>query len=181
MSTALIIVDVQRDFLPGGALAVPDGDEVIAPLNALAAGGGFDVVVATRDWHPADHSSFIAQGGTWPPHCVAGTDGAQLAAALDTGHIDVVIDKGTARDTEGYSAFESEELRTLLRAERVTAVTIGGLATDFCVLQTARDALREGLLVAVVRNATCGLDAARSEDSLDALAAEGAQILDPRL
>jgi nicotinamidase/pyrazinamidase len=176
VSTALIIVDVQRDFLPGGALAVPDGDEVIAPLNALSAGGGFDVVIATRDWHPPDHGSFTAQGGTWPPHCVAGTDGAQLADALDKSRIDVVIDKGTARDTEGYSAFESEELRTLLRTERVTAVTVGGLATDFCVLQTALDALREGLLVAIPGDAIRGITAEGTQGALDELAAAGALV-----
>jgi nicotinamidase/pyrazinamidase len=176
VSTALIVVDVQRDFLPGGALAVADGDEVIGALNALAAGGGFDVVIATRDWHPPDHGSFVAQGGTWPPHCVAGTDGAQLADALDTDRIDVVVDKGTEADAEGYSGFESEELRSLLRLERVTAVTIGGLATDYCVLHTARDALREGLLVTIPRDAIRGIDAASTADALGELAAAGAVL-----
>jgi nicotinamidase/pyrazinamidase len=176
VSTALIVVDVQRDFLPGGALGVDDGDQVIAPLNALVSGGGFDLVVATRDWHPPDHSSFLAQGGPWPPHCVAGTEGAQLADRLDTGHIDLVIDKGTDADAEGYSGFESEELRALLRTERVTAVTIGGLATDYCVLHTARDALDEGLLVNIPRDAIRGIDAAGSHRALDELAAAGAHI-----
>ena len=161
---------------PAGRSAVPDGDAVIEPIAELAADPGFDVVIATRDWHPPDHGSFIAQGGTWPPHCVAGTDGAQLAQALDTSQIDVVIDKGTARDTEGYSAFESEELRVLLRTERVTAVTIGGLATDFCVLQTARDALREGLLVGIPSDAVRGIDVGGTQTALDELTAAGAQI-----
>ena len=104
MSTALIVVDVQRDFLPGGALPVPDGDAVIAPINALMTSDAFDVVLATRDWHPPDHSSFTAQGGPWPPHCVAGTPGAQLDPRLDGDWIDAVIDKGTSREGEGYSA-----------------------------------------------------------------------------
>jgi nicotinamidase/pyrazinamidase len=174
VSTALIVVDVQQDFLPGGALAVADGDEVIAPLNALAAGGGFDVVIATRDWHPSDHLSFAAQGGPWPPHCVAGTDGAQLAPALATDQVDLVIDKGVAPEAEGYSGFESDALRALLRTERVTAVTIGGLATDFCVLHTARDALREGLMVTIPREAIRGIDDAGTADALGELTAAGA-------
>ena len=177
MSTALIVVDVQRDFLPGGALAVPDGDEVIAPINALAASGGFDAIFATRDWHPPDHLSFTDQGGIWPPHCVAGTDGAQLDPRLATDRIDVIIDKGSAREGDGYSAFESDELRTLLRTERVTAVTVTGLATDFCVLNTARDALHEGLLVTIPRKAVRGIEALSSEQALDELAAAGALIV----
>jgi nicotinamidase/pyrazinamidase len=176
VSRALIIVDVQVDFLPGGALAVPDGDAVIEPINALAAAPGFDIVLATRDWHPADHMSFQAQGGPWPPHCVKGTPGAQLSSALDQGRIDLVIDKGTTPEAEGYSAFESDELRSLVRTERIVAATIVGLATDFCVLHTARDALREGLVITVERDAVRGIDADGSAEALDELAALGARI-----
>ena len=158
MSGALIVVDVQNDFLPGGTLAVPDGDAVIEPINALLRDGGFDVVLATRDWHPADHSSFEAEGGPWPEHCVVGTDGAQLSDALRTDRIDVVIDKGTTRDGGGYSGFEAETLGTLLRTERVTALTLVGLAADVCVLATARDALREGFQVSIDTAAVRGID-----------------------
>lgn len=176
MAQALIIVDVQNDFLPGGALAVPHGDEVIAPINALAADPVFDVVVATRDWHPADHASFTDQGGPWPVHCVAGTPGAELAPQLDRATIDVVIDKGTTVDGDGYSAFESDILRELLREEHVVAVTIAGLATDFCVRHTAADALREGLLVTIAGGAIRGIDADGSRAALAELEAGGAVI-----
>ena len=176
MSAALLLVDVQNDFLAGGALAVPDGDAVIAPINTLAADPAFDVVLATRDWHPPDHASFRDRGGPWPPHCVRDTPGAELSAALDRDRIDVVIDTGVTVDADGYSGFESGELRALLRTERVTAVTIAGLATDVCVLHTARDALREGLLVTIDRSAVRGIDEAGSRDALDELAAAGAVL-----
>lgn len=91
---ALLIVDVQNDFTPGGALAVAEGDAVVPRINALAASGDFDLVLATRDWHPADHSSFTSAGGPWPVHCVAGSPGAELHPSLDRAPIDVVIDKG---------------------------------------------------------------------------------------
>ena len=94
MAEALVIVDFQNDFTPGGALAVPDGDAIAERLNALAASGDYDLVVATRDWHPPDHGSFAALGGIWPEHCVAGTPGAELHAALDAARVDVIVDKG---------------------------------------------------------------------------------------
>jgi len=176
MSRALIIVDVQRDFLPGGALAVPDGDQVIGPINELARDGGFDVVLATRDWHPPDHSSFTDEGGPWPAHCVQGTPGAELSPELDRARIDVVIDKGASREGEGYSGFETGELGNLLRTERVTEVTVAGLATDFCVAATARDALREGFLVSVDRAGVRGIDGEASERALAELEGSGAVI-----
>jgi nicotinamidase/pyrazinamidase len=176
MSRALIIVDVQRDFLPGGALGVPGGDEVIARINELVQEGDYDVVLATRDWHPQDHASFAAQGGPWPPHCVQGTPGAELSPDLDRDAIDAVIDKGTSREGEGYSGFETGELGTLLRTERVTALTVTGLATDYCVSATARDALREGFLVTIDRAGVRGIDPAGSEQVLDELAGLGAVL-----
>jgi nicotinamidase/pyrazinamidase len=176
MSRALIIVDVQRDFLPGGPLGVPDGDQVIDRINELVSGSGFDVVLATRDWHPEDHESFQAQGGPWPPHSVHGPSGAQLAPELDQKRIDVVIDKGTSREGEGYSGFETGELGTLLRTERVTAVTIAGLATDYCVAATARDALREGFLVTIDRAGVRGIDPEGSERVLAELEGSGAVV-----
>jgi nicotinamidase/pyrazinamidase len=172
MAEALIIVDFQNDFTPpGGALAVPDGDGIAERLNELARDERFAVVLATRDSHPADHSSFLASGGPWPAHCVQGTPGAELHPALDRSLIDAVVDKGQSVDGDGYSAFESPELGLLLREEQVTGVTIVGLATDYCVLNTARDALREGFTVAVDRSAVRAVDAepGDGERALEAL------------
>src|SRR3712207_4906891 len=145
MARALVIVDFQNDFTPGGALAVPEGDRIADRIDALARSGDFDLVVATRDWHPPDHGSFAEQGGPWPPHCVQGTPGAELHPALDRSLVDVVVDKGQDPGTEGYSGFEATELGTLLRERGIDAVTVVGLATDYCVKNTALDALREGL------------------------------------
>jgi nicotinamidase/pyrazinamidase len=177
MADALLIIDVQNDFLPGGALAVPDGDRVIDAINHLAGEERFGLVVATRDWHPPDHASFQSQGGRWPEHCVQDSSGAQLDSRLHREAIDAVIDKGTNRDSDGYSAFESEELRELLREEQVVAVTVVGVATDFCVVHTARDALRESLLVTIPRDAVRGISAEDSENVLTELAAAGAKVI----
>lgn len=178
MAHALVVVDVQNDFLPpDGALAVPAGDEVIEPINVLLAGGGFDLVVATRDWHPPDHASFISQGGPWPAHCVRDTPGAQISGAIDQGAIDVVIDKGTTRDAEGYSAFESQELRELIRERGLEQLTVAGLATDYCVKHTARDALRDGLRVRIPTAAVRGIDADGSRRALSELFDAGSQLL----
>src|SRR5579862_4016234 len=122
---ALVIVDVQNDFCPGGALAVPDGDAVIDPVNDLARAADF--VVATRDWHPADHGSFVAQGGPWPEHCVAGSHGAQLHDRIDASAIDLVVDKGRLVGTAGYSGFEDTDLEAQLVAHDVDVVHVAGL------------------------------------------------------
>jgi nicotinamidase/pyrazinamidase len=158
VSRALIIVDFQSDFTPGGALAVPDGDQIAAKINTLAGSGDYDLVVATRDWHPADHASFAAQGGPWPVHCVAGTHGAQLHPDLNRLNIDVVVDKGQAVDTDGYSGFEGTDLEDLLRERDITQVTVVGLATDYCVKNTALDALRAGFAVTVDSTAVRGVE-----------------------
>jgi nicotinamidase/pyrazinamidase len=158
VSRALIIVDFQNDFTPGGALAVPDGDSIAAKINALSASGDYDLVVATRDWHPADHSSFAVNGGRWPVHCVAGTTGAQLHPDLDQGRIDVIVDKGQAVDTDGYSGFAGTDLDGLLRDRGISQVTVVGLATDYCVKNTALDALREGFAVTVDTGAVRGVE-----------------------
>jgi nicotinamidase/pyrazinamidase len=177
MPEALLIIDVQNDFLPGGALAVPDGDEVIDPINALATDERFAVVIATRDWHPPDHASFTDQGGPWPAHCVQGTPGAELTDRLNREAIDAVIDTGTTADAEGYSGFENPELRELLRLEQITAVTIVGLATDVCVKHTAADALREALQVTIATDGVRGIDAQDSTDALDELSTAGAIVI----
>jgi nicotinamidase/pyrazinamidase len=147
--TALVIVDFQNDFTPGGALAVRDGDAIAPRIEALARSGDYDLVVATRDWHPPDHGSFAAQGGPWPQHCVQGTPGAELHPSLDRTLVDVVIDKGQDPGTEGYSGFEATNLAELLRERGVDHVTVVGLATDYCVRNTALDALRHGFGVTV--------------------------------
>ena len=158
MSRALIIVDFQNDFTPGGALAVPDGDAIAPKINELAASGDYDLIVATRDWHPPDHGSFAAQGGPWPVHCVRDSDGAQLHPALDQRPIDVIVDKGQSPDTDGYSGFEGTDLESLLRDRGITQVTVVGLATDYCVKNTALDALRAGFQVTVDSSAVRGVE-----------------------
>jgi nicotinamidase/pyrazinamidase len=156
---ALIVVDFQNDFTPGGALAVPDGDAIGDRVRELIDSGRFDLVVATRDWHPADHGSFAARGGPWPPHCVAGTPGAELHDAVPRDRVDVIVDKGTDPATEGYSGFEATGLETLLHERGIERVTIVGLATDYCVRATALDALREGFEVTIDRAGVRGIDA----------------------
>ena len=158
MARALLIIDFQNDFTPGGALAVSEGDTIAPKINALAASGDYDLVVATRDWHPADHGSFEAQGGIWPVHCVAGTQGAQLHPELDRTNIDITVDKGQAVDTNGYSGFESTDLEEILRERGITQVTVVGLATDYCVKNTALDALKAGFQVTVDSTAARGVE-----------------------
>jgi nicotinamidase/pyrazinamidase len=169
MSRALIVVDFQNDFTPGGALAVPEGDAIAERVNELAGSGDYELVVATRDWHPADHGSFSERGGPWPVHCVQGTPGAELHPALDRARVDVVVDKGTDPSTEGYSGFEGTNLGELLRERGITQLTIVGLATDYCVKNTALDALREGFQVTVDTNAVRGVEV-EPGDSEQALA-----------
>jgi nicotinamidase/pyrazinamidase len=153
---ALVIVDVQNDFCSGGALEVPDGDAVVAPINALARTVPF--VVATRDWHPPDHHSFATQGGPWPVHCVRDTPGAQFRADLDTSEIDAVVDAGRTPEAEGYSGFEDTDLEALLRSQEVDTVHVAGLALDYCVRATALDARRLGFDVVLHRDATRAVD-----------------------
>jgi nicotinamidase/pyrazinamidase len=155
---ALVIVDFQNDFCPGGALAVADGDLIAGRVNELAASGDFDLVVATRDWHPADHGSFAPQGGQWPVHCVQGTPGAELHPALERAGVNIVIDKGQDRDTDGYSGFEGTRLEDVLRESGVDEVVVVGLATDYCVKNTALDALRRGFAVTVDRDGVRGVE-----------------------
>src|SRR5574340_1590573 len=157
---ALLVVDVQNDFLPGGSLAVPGGDEVLPPLNRYL--GIFTArnlpVFATRDWHPARHCSFRGQGGTWPPHCVAGTRGAEFAAALQLPPSAAVISKATMPERDAYSGFQGTNLDQQLHAASINRLFIGGLATDYCVLNTVRDALRLGYEVFLLADAIRAVD-----------------------
>jgi len=178
MGRALVIVDFQNDFTPGGALAVPSGDEIAPRINELAASGDYDLVVATRDWHPPDHGSFAERGGPWPVHCVAGTPGADLHPALDASAIDVVVDTGEDPDTDGYSAFEGTALESLLRERGIDDLVVVGLATDYCVKHTALDALRAGFGVTVDGAAVRGveLSAGDSERALAEVRAAGGTV-----
>ena len=178
MAEALLVIDFQNDFTPGGALAVPQGDEIAERVNELAADDRFELVVATRDWHPADHESFEEQGGPWPPHCVQGTDGAELHPALDRAKVEVVVDKGQRPGDEGYSGFERTDLERLLRERGIDKVTVVGLATDYCVKHTALDAVRAGFEVTVDSSGVRGVEVNEgdSERALSELRAAGARL-----
>ncbi len=152
---ALIVVDVQNDFLPGGSLAVPHGDEVVTVLNRylVAFSARALPLYATRDWHPPNHCSFKARGGPWPTHCVAETSGAQFAGNLQFPTGTSVISKATTPDKDAYSGFEGTDLDARLRAQKIKRLFVGGLATDYCVLNTVRDARRLGYEVRLLTDA----------------------------
>ena len=159
MGRALVVVDYQNDFAaPDGALSVSGGDAIAGRINEEMRSGDYDLVVATRDWHPADHCSFTEQGGIWPVHCVQDTYGADLHPDLDTAAVDVIVDKGQDPGTDGYSGFDGTNLADLLREREIDQVTVVGLATDYCVRATALDALREGFEVTVDRAGVRGID-----------------------
>ena len=157
---ALLVVDVQNDFLPGGSLAVSHGDEVVPVLNRYI--GIFEAhglpVYATRDWHPERHCSFHAQGGPWPPHCIAHTRGAEFAATLRLPSAATAISKATSADRDAYSGFEGTDLDPRLRAAGIHRLFIGGLATDYCVLNTVRDARQLGYGVFLLADAIRAVD-----------------------
>jgi len=156
----LLVTDIQNDFLSGGSLAVAGGDAVVPVLNRYI--GAFLAqglpVYATRDWHPEGHCSFHAQGGPWPVHCVAGTQGAAFAAMLTLPPDTTVISKATSQDLEAYSSFQGTDLDSRLRAAGIHRLFIGGLATDYCVLNTVRDARKLGYEVFVLADAIRAVD-----------------------
>jgi nicotinamidase/pyrazinamidase len=156
MADGLLIIDFQNDFTAGGALAVPEGDEIAAPVKRLA--DHYDVIVATRDWHPPDHASFETEGGPWPVHCVQGTPGAELHPAMSGIELDGIVDVGRERDDEGYSGFENSDLAQILRDRGVERLSVCGLATDYCVRASAIDACKEGFDVTVVEDAIRAVD-----------------------
>lgn len=179
---ALLIIDVQNDFLPGGALAVAGGDEVVAPLNMWIARftkAGLPIF-ATRDWHPADHASFHAQGGPWPSHCVAETPGAAYPATLALPATAVVVAKAMERETEAYSGFSGTDLDARLRGLHARRLFIGGLATEYCVFHTVGDALRLGYGVVLLRDAirAVNVTSGDGERAIDAMLADGATAID---
>jgi len=172
---ALIAVDVQGDFLPGGSLAVPAGDEVIAPLSAAAR--AVPLVVATRDWHPPDHVSFAAHGGPWPVHCVQTTPGAAITPQIDR-IANVVVSKGMDPQADAYSGFDGTGLADILRSLGVRRVLIGGLATDYCVRATALDSIKAGFDVVVLTDAIRAVDvkAGDGERAVEEMRAAGAEF-----
>ncbi len=174
----LIVVDVQNDFCPGGALPVPDGDAVVEPVNRLMQESGF--TVATRDWHPPDHASFVERGGRWPVHCVAGTGGAELHPKLHSSQIDAIVDKGRGRDDPGYSGFEKTDLERLLREHAVDRVHVAGLALDYCVRATALDARRSGFEVVLRLAGTraINVEPGDAERTLRELREAGVEVVD---
>jgi nicotinamidase/pyrazinamidase len=160
LGDVLLVIDVQNDFLPGGSLAVPHGDEVVPVLNRylkIFTEQGLPVY-ATRDWHPQHHCSFREQGGPWPPHCVADSSGARFAASLQLPSDAVIISKATSEKHDAYSGFEGTDLDKQLRAANISRLYIGGLATDYCVLNTVRDALKFGYKVLLLADAIRAVD-----------------------
>jgi nicotinamidase/pyrazinamidase len=163
---ALIVVDLQPDFMPGGPLAVAEGDSVAASIGRLAA--RFSTVVATQDWHPPGHVSFAERGGPWPPHCVAGTPGAEVHAALPDALVTLKLRKGTRVDFDSYSAFRDDEgsltgLAGYLRDRGITRLYVCGLARDYCVRATAIDGVQEGFEVYVLEDLTRAVDPTSKE------------------
>jgi nicotinamidase/pyrazinamidase len=175
MRCALLIVDVQRDFCPGGALAAPDGDRVVAPLNRYLdeAAAREWPVYASRDWHPRVTRHFREYGGEWPVHCIEHTAGAEFHPALRLPPTAIVISKGQSADRPGYSAFEGSTAdgRTLvddLRARGIEHLYVGGIATDYCVKHSVLDARKAGFDVTVLTDAIAGVDV-KSGDSARAI------------
>ena len=175
---ALLVIDVQVDFLPGGKLGVPDGNAALGPINRLL--HLFDLrglpIYASRDWHPEDHCSFAARGGPWPPHCVADTRGAAFSDELALPPDAVVVTKADTADVDAYSAFNGTGLAEQLRARGIERVTVCGLATDYCVLNTALDARANGFEVLVVPEAMRAVDVGPGggERAIAEMAARGA-------
>jgi nicotinamidase/pyrazinamidase len=181
---ALLVIDMQRDYLPGGSRAVPDAARVVAPLNAWIerfATRGLPII-ATRDWHPADHCSFESQGGRWPAHCVAGTAGAAFAPALRLPPQLVVVSKGSAADQQAPSAFSDTQLQGRLRAAGVGRLFVGGVATEHCVLRSVLEARSLGFDVVVLVDAIAAIDAKPGdvELALASMRDAGAHLVDSR-
>jgi nicotinamidase/pyrazinamidase len=175
-SDALIVVDFQNDFCAGGALAVPGAEDILDNVNRLLP--RFQHVLATKDWHPANHSSFQAQGGPWPPHCVQGTPGADFHPGLDASLIEAAVHKGTSIEAPGYSGFEDTDLAEQLDELGVTRVFTCGLATDYCVRATTLAAREQDFEVVAVTDAMAavGMSLGDGQRALEDMQAAGAQL-----
>ncbi len=175
----LVVVDVQRDFCPGGALPAPGGDKVVSPLNQYI--DRFDraglPIAASRDWHPEDHMSFQEQGGPWPPHCIKGSQGAEYHPDLELPEGTHHVKKGTDPDEEDYSAFlGGPDLGAYLDEHDVDRVFVGGLTTEYCVKETVMDALDNGFNVFLLTDAIKGVNAEEgdAEAAVDEMLESGA-------
>jgi nicotinamidase/pyrazinamidase len=180
--SALVLVDIQNDFCPGGALAVTEGDQIVGPVNRLIA--EFPLVISTQDWHPSDHISFKERGGPWPPHCVQGTQGAELHSDLATDTIAHYFRKASSADKDDYSEFAGKDdqgrsLDEVLRSHQVKKLYVVGLATDYCVLETVLDGLKYGYEVFAVTDAmrAVNVNPADGEEALGKMAAGGAHLV----
>ncbi len=175
---ALLVVDVQRDFCPGGALAVEGGDTIIEPINRLIDGfEDADLPIAfTRDWHPRNHCSFKGRGGAWPPHCVQGTPGAEFYPSLRVPAGAIMILKGTHEDQDAYSGFQGTDLAERLRKTGASELFVAGLATDYCVKNTVLDALGLGFKASVITDCVRGVNLRKTDsgDSFISMTAMGA-------
>jgi nicotinamidase/pyrazinamidase len=194
---ALLLIDIQNDFIPGGSLAVPGGDEIIPRVNELQK--HFDLVVATQDWHPADHKSFASnhQGKNvfehieldgfdqvlWPAHCVQGTEGAEFSPKLSTNKVEAIFRKGTNTEIDSYSGFydnghrKSTALAQYLKGKLVTEVFIVGLAADYCVYYTAKDSLKEGFMTYIVDDAVRAISDDGFEKAKEDIISKGGKIV----
>jgi len=160
MRAALVVVDMQRDFLPGGSLAVSCGDEIIPLLNKYIQlfDANKELVVFTRDWHPEDHSSFSTHGGTWPVHCVRGARGAEIDPRLEFPSTCLLVSKAVLQEKEAYSAFDGTRLSEYLVNLGVDRLFVGGVATDYCVRSTVLDGVANGFEVFLLKDAVRGVD-----------------------
>ncbi|MBT3351544.1 MAG: nicotinamidase [Nitrospinaceae bacterium] len=175
---ALVVVDLQNDFCPGGSLAVPEGDLIVPLVNRILALPGL-VKVATRDWHPADHVSFKEQGGIWPPHCVVDTQGAQFQPQMDEALVDFVVSKGNRREVDAYSGFDGTLLAADLKTKDVRRIFVCGLATDYCVKATALDGRAQGLEVVVLQDTIRAVDVkpGDGERAIDEMRGAGCEFI----
>jgi nicotinamidase/pyrazinamidase len=186
-SAALILIDVQNDFCPGGALPVAQGDQVVPALNRYIEKFTHEKlpIFATRDWHPERTKHFKAYGGLWPPHCIQGTKGAEFRADLVLPKDAVIVSAGMAPDEEGYSGFEGKDekgvsLADLLHRAAVKRIFVGGLATDYCVKHTVLDGLKHGFAVTLLRDAVRGVELAPGDSvrALKEMVDAGANVLE---
>ncbi len=175
---ALLVVDVQRDFCPGGSLAVPEGDAVVAAINPwiAAARQAGRLIVASRDWHPRRHVSFESEGGPWPEHCVQDSPGAAFHPELALPEETVVVSKGVRLDKDQYSAFDETGLGEFLRRQGIRRVWVAGLAQEVCVHASVLSAREEGFGVVLIREGIRALDATRGAEALKAMQNAGAEI-----
>lgn len=197
---ALLLIDIQNDFIPGGSLAVPDGNEIIAIVNNLQQ--QFDVVAATQDWHPQNHKSFAGNHTNkntfdviqlhgleqvlWPDHCIQGTKGAEFSKELNMNKVEAIFRKGTDPEIDSYSGFydnghwKTTGLANCLKGKQVTEVYIAGLAADYCVYYTAKDALLEGFTTIVIEDAVRAINPEGFKKAKEDILSKGGKIINSR-